>query len=155
MCIIYTHIFVWVHIVLEYVFLSVSCVLWHLGHRMQRQTTPHPPAPFPHEGKGCKHPFRGSTIPRESCGCWIKVFMPYQGWWCRVPEPPLMLTGTPGAQLSPSCWGLMLELPSHRSTVPIFGSVDLVLPAWSGAGGHWESTQAAADGLQKASISCH
>lgn len=77
----------WVHILLEYVFLSVSCVLWHLGHRVHRQTTPHPPAPFPHEEKGCKHPPRGSTIPRESCGCWIKGFLPCQDWWCRVPEP--------------------------------------------------------------------
>lgn len=65
------------------------------------------------------------------------------------------LTGTPGAQLPPSCWGLMLEPPSRRSTVPILGSAGSVLPAWSGAGGHRESTQAAAHGLQKASISCH
>lgn len=78
----------WVHILLEYIFLSISCVLRHLRHWVQRQTTPYPPAPFPHEGKGCKYPSRGSTIPRESCGCWIKVSMPCQGWWCRVPEPP-------------------------------------------------------------------
>lgn len=139
MYIIYTHIFVCVHILLEYVFLSMSCVLWHLGHRVQRQTTAHPPAPFSYEGKGCKDPPRGSTIPRQSCGSWIKVSVPCQGWWCTVPEPAPMLTGTPGAQLSPSCWRLMLELPSRKSTVPVLGSAGLVLPA-SGAGGHREST---------------
>lgn len=98
------------------------------------------------------HP-RGSTIPRQAV-CAESRSVPCQGWWCRVPEPPSMFTGTTGAQLSPSCWGLMLELPSCRSTVPILGSAGLVLPAWSGTGGHQESTQAAADGLQKASISC-